>query len=73
MIVRTMRIVGARKGRRKIVHKDAHVNIRLTSEQKDELTAAATRAGLGVSSWLLATGLREARRGTEENDGESKG
>lgn len=43
-------------------NKEEHINVRLTAEQKAELTAAAVHAGLGVSSWLLATGLREARK-----------
>ena len=48
--------------RRKAVRKEAHINVRLTEDQKAELTAAATHAGLGVSSWLLTIGLREARK-----------
>ena len=48
--------------RRKAVRKEEHINIRLTAEQKDELTAAATHAGLGVSPWMLALALREARK-----------
>ena len=48
--------------RRKAVRKDAHINVRLTIEQKDELSAAATHAGLGVSSWLLTVGLERARK-----------
>ena len=49
--------------RRKVVRKDENINVRLTVEQKDELTRAATHAGLGVSSWMLALALREARKG----------
>ncbi len=65
-----MLVMGAaRKVRRKAVRKEAHINLRLTDEQKDELTRAATHAGLGVSGWLLATGLREARRVNKEADG----
>lgn len=41
--------------------KDDQVRIRLTKAQKDILTAAANRAGLGLSPWLLMIGLREAR------------
>lgn len=55
------------------MRKEAHINVRLTEEQKDELTAAATHSGLGVSSWLLATGLREARKIAKETDGGGKG
>ncbi len=48
--------------RRKEVRKEDQVRIRLTEEQKVILTEAATKAGLGVSSWLLSIGLREARK-----------
>ena len=51
--------------------KSAHINVRLTDEQKDKLTRAATRAGLGVSSWLLSTGLREARKIAKETGPDS--
>ena len=47
---------------RKALQKSAHINIRLTDEQKDELTVAARHAGLGVSSWMLAMALKEARK-----------
>ena len=43
--------------------KDEDVHIRLSTEQKELLTAAATRAGAGLSTWLLMLGLREAQRG----------
>lgn len=46
--------------RRKEVRKDQDIRIRVTADQKQTLTDAATRAGLGVSSWLLMLGLREA-------------
>ena len=46
--------------RRKEVRKEKDIRIRVTEEQKQTLTDAATRAGLGVSSWLLMLGLREA-------------
>jgi uncharacterized protein (DUF1778 family) len=58
--------------RRKTVRKEAHINLRLTDEQKGELTIAATHEGLSVSSWLVATGLREARRIAREADGSGK-
>jgi uncharacterized protein (DUF1778 family) len=51
-----------RPKRRKALRKEENVNIRLTAEQKAELTAAATHAGLGVSSWMLSVALREARK-----------
>lgn len=52
----------AAKKRRKTVRKEENLNIRLTTEQKAELTAAATHAGTGVSSWVLLLALREARK-----------
>jgi uncharacterized protein (DUF1778 family) len=47
--------------RRKEVRKDQDIRIRVTEEQKQTLTDAATRTGLGLSSWLLMVGLREAK------------
>jgi len=47
------------------LRKEAHINIRLTDEQKAELERAATHTGIGVSSWLLTVGLREARKTNE--------
>jgi len=46
----------------KAQRKEAIVNVRMTDEQKATLTEAASRVGLGVSSWLLTLGLREAKR-----------
>jgi uncharacterized protein (DUF1778 family) len=52
----------AKKRRKpKAMRKDADVRIRVTDAQKKSLTEAAARAGLGVSSWLLMLGLREAK------------
>jgi uncharacterized protein (DUF1778 family) len=42
--------------------KSSQIHIRVTDDQKTALTEAATRAGLGVSSWLLMLGLRETQR-----------
>lgn len=42
--------------------KEDQIRIRVTDAQKRTLTAAAARVGLGVSSWLLSLGLREAGR-----------
>jgi uncharacterized protein (DUF1778 family) len=47
--------------RRKDVRKEDQIRLRVTAEQKTTLTEAAEKAGLGVSSWLLTLGLREAR------------
>jgi uncharacterized protein (DUF1778 family) len=48
---------------RKAVRKEEIIRLRVTTEQKQTLTEAAERAGLGVSSWLLMLGLREASAG----------
>jgi uncharacterized protein (DUF1778 family) len=47
--------------RRKAIRKEETIHVRVTSEQKEILTAAAECEGLGVSTWLLTVGLREAR------------
>lgn len=51
--------------------KDQNILIRVTAEQKRALVAAADRAGLELSSWLRALGLREAQRtgASEASDG----
>lgn len=54
--------------RRKEVRKDKSIQVRVTDAQKGILTTAAEQAGLGVSSWLLMLGLREA---TQKTDGGS--
>jgi uncharacterized protein (DUF1778 family) len=40
--------------------KTSQIRIRVTASQKAILSAAADKAGLGISSWLLTVGLREA-------------
>ncbi len=54
----------AKKKRRKpkALRKEDSIRVRVTESQKKTLTEAATKAGLGVSSWLLALGLREAQK-----------
>jgi uncharacterized protein (DUF1778 family) len=47
----------------KAARKEDSIRLRCTEEQKERLMAAAERDGQGVSSWLLALGLREARKG----------
>lgn len=42
--------------------KDEDIRIRVTAEQKTRLVAQATRAGVGVSTWMLLVALREAER-----------
>jgi uncharacterized protein (DUF1778 family) len=51
----------ARTKHRKQVRKEDSIRVRVTTEQKKTLEDAAERAGLGVSSWLLTTGLRIAK------------
>lgn len=56
----------AKKRRKpKALRKEDSIRIRVSDMQKRELTMAATRAGLGVSSWLLMLGLREAHGGKD--------
>jgi uncharacterized protein (DUF1778 family) len=43
--------------------KEESIRLRLTTEQKKTFEAAAERAGLDVSSWLRALGMREAASG----------
>ena len=45
----------------KAERKEATILIRLTDEQKAAISAAAARAGLGVSGWVLSTVLKEAQ------------
>lgn len=52
-----------RPKRRKQVRKEESIRIRATAAQKQALADAAARAGLGLSSWLLAIGLRAAQEG----------
>jgi uncharacterized protein (DUF1778 family) len=50
--------------RRKVIRKEESIRIRVTVAQKEALTEAASRDGLGVSSWLLMLGLRETQKAT---------
>ena len=43
------------------VTKDETVPIRMTTEQKETLAAAARAAGMGLSTWLLSLGLKAAK------------
>lgn len=56
----------AKRRKPKAQRKEAIVNIRMTQEQKTVLTEAASKAGLGLSGWLLSLGLREVKH---EQDG----
>lgn len=51
--------------RRKATRKEEMVQIRMTAEQKERLSAAAERRGLPMSTWLLTLGLQE----TDEDAG----
>lgn len=42
------------------IAKEEVINVRCTAEQKSKLESVALREGLGVSTWLLHTGLRAA-------------
>jgi uncharacterized protein (DUF1778 family) len=48
--------------RRKAVRKDKVILIRTTEAQKQALTEAAEKAGLGISSWMLSVALREIQK-----------
>ena len=44
----------------KTQRKEQMIRVRVTDEQKRILSACAEKAGLDVSAWLRAVGLREA-------------
>jgi hypothetical protein len=46
---------------KKALKKVETIHIRLTEEQKGELVEASRYDGVGVSTWLLTLGLKEAR------------
>jgi hypothetical protein len=46
----------------KALRKEDQIRVLVTETEKDELTAAANRAGLPVASWLRSVGLQAARR-----------
>lgn len=47
--------------KKKKVAKEEVINVRMTAQQKATLEAIAAIDGLGVSTWLLTTGLRAAQ------------
>jgi hypothetical protein len=51
------------KKRRKprALRKEEVIRLRCTGEQKETLTEAAMKAGLGLSGWLLMVGLRASK------------
>jgi len=51
-----------KRRKKKALRKEESIRIRVTAAQKKALQAAAQRCGLGVSSWLLSVGLREAEQ-----------
>jgi uncharacterized protein (DUF1778 family) len=55
-------VAAKRSDKREATRKDAHLNIRLTSEQRRIIGAAAARAGISASSWVVLLALREAQR-----------
>jgi Mobilization protein NikA len=46
----------------KALRKEDEIRVLVTETEKDELTAAANRAGLPVASWLRLVGLQTARQ-----------
>ncbi|HEV3193983.1 MAG TPA: hypothetical protein VGY54_25935 [Polyangiaceae bacterium] len=46
----------------KALRKEKDIRIRVTDAQKRTLVDAAAKSGIGVSSWLLTLGLREAQK-----------
>jgi len=46
----------------KTERKETSIRIRLTDEQKDRLTSAATEAGLDLSGWIRALAIEAARK-----------
>jgi hypothetical protein len=40
--------------------KEEVINVRCTTQQKKQLEVAATRKGLGISTWLLYLGLESS-------------
>ena len=51
-----------KKKRRKSVPKEQNIHTRVTEGQKDAITAAAERSGLGASSWMLMLAMREIEK-----------
>jgi uncharacterized protein (DUF1778 family) len=52
--------------RRKKIRKDLGIQIRVTAEQKETLVTAATKAGTGLSTWMLITCLKAAQDAAKE-------
>jgi uncharacterized protein (DUF1778 family) len=50
--------------REKKSSKECSISVRCTEEQKEVLEKIASQQGLGVSTWLLHTGLKVAQRQT---------
>jgi len=53
-------MVRAKRKRRKKIRKEDSIRLRVTTEQKKLLTDAATKAGVGLSAWMLMTTLKAA-------------
>ena len=50
------------KGKKNVkLLKENVINVRCTDQQKSAIESAASRDGLGASTWLLQLGLRAAR------------
>jgi uncharacterized protein (DUF1778 family) len=46
--------------------KDDHINVRCTKAQKAAIDKAASKDGMGASTWLLQLGLRAVREQQHE-------
>ena len=55
-------MVRAKLKRRKKIRKEDSIRLRVTTEQKTKkyVTDAATKAGIGLSAWMLTTTLKAA-------------
>ncbi len=50
----------------KAARKEGSIRIRVNESQKETLSKAAERAGIGLSSWMLVVCLKEAGVGSGE-------
>jgi uncharacterized protein (DUF1778 family) len=53
-------VAAGRPRKPKAIRKDAHLNIRLTAQQRATIGKAAAKAGISASSWVVLVALREA-------------
>ena len=61
-VTTTWHVASARgKGASGVVVKDDVIRVRVTSDEKKKLRAAAARSGVTMSRYLVAAGLEQAR------------